>query len=72
MRFVDGESRRLHVERILESLDVAELERRERDLSANIDRLFEAGLPIPPGEIEEQKRLLAAIEASRRKLLGTK
>jgi DNA primase len=72
VRFVDGESRRLHVERILESLDVAELERRERDLSANIDRLFEAGLPIPPGEIEEQKRLLAAIEASRRKLLGTK
>jgi DNA primase len=72
VRFPDSAARRLHLDRILERLAEAEWDRRRRELSARQDRLFEAGLRLPDGELEEFRLLEKRLDSSKRKRLGAK
>jgi DNA primase len=72
IRFPDSAARRLHLDRILEHLAEADWERRRRELSARQDQLFEAGLRLTDGELEEFHLLEKRLDSSKRKRLGAK
>jgi len=72
VRFPDSAARRIHLDRIVERLEESELLRRKRELAERLDRLVEAGLPVPLGEREEFQRLVERLDRSARRRLGTK
>ncbi len=72
VRFPDSAARRVHLDRIVERLAEAQLQRRKRELDAEQNRLIEAGQPVPSGEREEYQRLVEHLERSARRRLGTK
>ena len=72
VRFPDSASRRIHLDRIVERLEESELLRRKRELAERLDKLVEAGLPVPVGEREEFQRLVERLDRSARRRLGAK
>ncbi len=72
VRFPDSAARRMHLDRIVERIEESELHRRKRELADRLDRLVEAGLPVPLGEREEFQHLVERLDRSARKRLGAK
>ncbi len=72
IRFVDSASRRVHLDRIVETLAEAEDLRRKQELDARIERRFASGEPVPDEEKDELRRLVERVELAARKRLGTR
>jgi DNA primase len=72
VRFPDSAARRIHLDRIVERLEESELLKRKRELADRLDKLVEAGLPVPVVEREEFQRLVERLDRSARRRLGTK
>jgi DNA primase len=66
VRFPDSEARRAFLDRLLDRFAADDRERRVAELKAQINELFEAGLPVPSELIAEEQSL----RASRAKLKG--
>jgi DNA primase len=57
VRFADTDARRAFLDRLLERFAADDRGRRVRELTAQISALFEAGLPVPPELLEEERSL---------------
>ena len=57
VRFADTDARRAFLDRLLDRFAADDRGRRVRELTAQISELFEAGLPVPPELLEEERSL---------------
>jgi DNA primase len=57
VRFADTDARRAFLDRLLERFAADDRGHRVRELTAQISALFEAGLPVPPELLEEERSL---------------
>jgi DNA primase len=71
-RFADTPARRLHLDRIVESLAEADAERRRDDLNRQIDDLLATGAEVPQTVRDEYQLIVATVDNLRRKRVGTK
>ncbi|GAC1426733.1 MAG: hypothetical protein NVSMB5_21360 [Candidatus Velthaea sp.] len=53
VRFVNSEARRAYLERVVERFAVDDLQRRYREVDSSVNRLLEAGEPVPRGLRDE-------------------
>jgi DNA primase catalytic core len=72
VRFPDSAARRAHLDAIVARLEESVLQRRKRELSERIDRLLEAGQPLPQDDWSEYQSLVQRLDRSAGKRLGTK
>jgi len=72
VRFPDTAARRAHLDALVERLEETELYRRKQELSERIDRLLEAGRPLPQEDWDEYQSLVQRLDRSAGKRLGTK
>jgi DNA primase len=71
-RFRDSAERRLHLDRIVESLGERAERARMKFLGARIDALLTAGEPVPQAEKDEYGSLVEKLDRTARRRIGTK